>query len=178
MKQSLPVVPAQPAKPQYGIGELALFEQYMTVEAYTAKFGEAPPPFNPNLRPKYWFDSSVDATDLEADVEYLIPRLKDGVWKLIRTTLPVWEAISVNIPETMEGAATPSHPQFAGRGRPMREVPVRPLLPGESLFAGFGNLCMVARADLLTKQDEESGKFLPSDRELMRKIADKLGVPK
>lgn len=172
---SLPVVPAQPQKAQYGIGELELFQTYMTVEEYRAVFGEAPPAFDPNFRPKCWRDDSVSAEDPEAEIEYLVPRFAAGQWKLVRTILPAWEARKVNIPSTTV-AATPSNPEWEGRGRPPRENPVRPLLPNESLISGFGSICLVVRADLMTEQQSQREEFLPSDRMLLKAIAAKLGV--
>lgn len=176
--KSIPVIPAQPNKAQYGIGELELFKKYMTREAYEEAFGVPPPQYNPDLRPKFWRDDSVDVSDPEAEVEYLVPRMVAGKWKLVRTMMPAWEAAAVNIPETLPSGITPSNPEWEGRGRPAREFPVRPLLDNESLIPGFGNICMVGRSDLLAAQEADSGKFLPADRALLKAIADKLEVTK
>lgn len=173
---SNPVVPAQPNKAQYGIGELELFKKFMSREAYEEAFGIPAPAYNPDLRPKYWKDDSVDLSDPEAEVEYLVPKIVGGVWRLVRTMMPNWEAAACNIPDTLPSGVTPSNPEWEGRGRPMREFPVRPLLANEALYSGFGNTCMVGRTDLLAKQEQESGKFLASDRVLLQAIAAKLNV--
>jgi len=55
---SLPVVPAQPDLPQYGVGSLALFKTF-TRDSYLAAFGVQAPPFDPTKKPKHWFDTSV-----------------------------------------------------------------------------------------------------------------------
>lgn len=174
--KSLPIVPAQPSRAQYGIGELALFKQYTTREEYEAEFGIPPPAFDPDLRPKYWLDQSVDTSDVEADVPYLVARMVGGEPRIVTTMMPAWEAAAVNIPPTQTSALIPSNPLFAAVGRAPRELPVRALLAGEALFIGFGGLIMVSRADMAAKAEQESGKFLAADRELLAKIAAKLGV--
>ena len=58
---SLPVVPAQPDSPSYGLGSLSLFKSF-TRETYFATFGVQAPAFNPSLRPKSWFDTSFDVS--------------------------------------------------------------------------------------------------------------------
>jgi hypothetical protein len=176
--QSLPVTPAQPNKAKYGINELALFRQFTTREEYLKLYGVAPPAFDTSRRPKFWRDESVDLTDPEEMIEYLVPKVVNGAWKLVRIMMPAFEAAAVNIPETLPGAIIPGHSEWDGRGRPSWETPVRPLLPNESLFAGFGGLsvCLVARADLAVAEAEAGGEFLPRDRALVEAIAAKLGV--
>ena len=54
--------------------------------------------------------------------------------------------------------------------RPVREMPVRSLLPNEMLYAGPLGLLGVVRADLQKAADEQSGQFTPDDRAMLRAI--------
>ncbi len=173
--RSLPIVPAQPEREYYGIPHIALFRRFGTVAEYRAAFGEDPPPFATSLRPKFWFDSSVDLTDPEGEVPYMIVKRVAGNWGMVNITMAAAEAARVNIPPdgtTISGEDANS-PFGQAVLRPERELPVRPLLPNEALYATpFG--VSVVRLDLRLKQDEEAGKFLPSDRSLLTAIASKL----
>jgi hypothetical protein len=54
--------------------------------------------------------------------------------------------------------------------RPMRDMPVRSLLPNEQLYAGLMGILGVVRTDLQKTADEASGKFTPDDRATLRMI--------
>lgn len=54
--------------------------------------------------------------------------------------------------------------------RPVREMPVRSLLPNEMLYAGPLGLLGVVRTDLQKAADEQSGQFTPDDRAMLRAI--------
>jgi hypothetical protein len=174
---SEPVTPAQPDKEQYGVAEIALFKVYQTPDQYRAAFGKPPEEFDVNRRPKFWFDSTVDLEDPEADVCYKVIKLDKAQKPIVsQTCMPAFEAATVNIyaPDPLPGGKPDDI--TAAKMRPMRELPVRDLLPNESLTTVFGNVIAVFRIDKKIEAEAGSGKFLPSDRELLRKVADKLGV--
>ena len=175
--QSVPIVPVQPDKEQYGVSDISLFKTYKTPEQYRAEFGVKPPAFNPAARPKTWFDSTVKLEDPEADVCYKIIRAVSGVPSIVQSCMPAWEAATVNIPpnDPLPVVSLQTDEQRA-RWRPAREVPVRDLLPGEAVAAGFGGIPVIVRLDRKQSQDERDGKFTASDRELLRAVARKLGL--
>lgn len=172
MIESKPTIKPQPNKAEYGVSELALFEVYQTREAYKAKFGVDPPKFDETERPKYWFDTTPDTTDMEADVSYLVCRKVNNVPKLMRVSVPVWEAIRVNIPDSVQEGAAGIGPYI----KTPRDLPIRELLPGEALFVDFGGIPGIMRADLKAAEDEKAESFTPKDRVMLKAIAAKLGV--
>ena len=170
---SLPTIKPQPDRVQYGVSEIALFKNYMTREEYRAYTGENAT-FDVARRPKYWWDSSVDLSDLEEPISYQVVRMVKGVWQVVTITMPAYEAATVNIPETLNTAATPGMPEYQARIRPQWELPIRQLLPNERLD-NFMNVCVVIRTDLELGA-QSNGSFTAADRDLLRKIAAKLGV--
>jgi hypothetical protein len=161
--ESKPIIPPQPNRPQYGVSDLALFELFQTREDYTAKFGVAPPQFDEREKPKYWFDSTVDAEgDPEGQVDYTV--IRNGAITPSRITMSNWEASRVNIPDSVQEGAAAVGPFVK---KPWLQ-PVRNLLPGETLFVGFGGVTSVMRADLVVERDAEAQLFLPSDRALLK----------
>jgi len=66
----------------------------------------------------------------------------------------------------------PDPPASTGAGdtRPPREMPIRDLLPNESLYTGLMGILGVVRTDLQKTADEASGKFTPDDRVTLRMI--------
>jgi hypothetical protein len=173
--ESLPVVPAQPDRDQYGVNAIALFKCYMTPAEYAAAFGEDPPPFDVSLRPKYWFDTSVDLSDPEGEAEYqiVVQDKKTGLYSIRTIHLAVAEAARPNIPS---GAAVAGDDDFSrARNQTPREVPIRKLLDNEMLTSSpFGP--SIVRTDKKEVIDEAAGRFTASDRALLKAIAAKLGV--
>lgn len=55
---SLPVIPAAPSTPAYGIADLDLFKTY-TRASFLASVGEQAPPYDPTQRTRTWFDTSA-----------------------------------------------------------------------------------------------------------------------
>jgi hypothetical protein len=171
---SLPVTPAQPNQPYYGIASLQLFKTYNSAESFQAAFGVAPPPINQNYPPKYWFDSSLGGMDPEDVVTYTIAKFANGVWTIVQRAMLVIEATTINTPSGASGAA-PS-PWITEQAR---EVPIRPLITSgpsaESLSPNpFG--LMIARADLVNAGQAADGGFTTNDRLLLTAIGQKLGV--
>lgn len=172
MIESKPVEKPQPNLAQYGVSDLGLFEVFETREEFLAKFGEAPPKFDELERPKYWFDTTVDLSDPESEVSYLIVRKVNGVPKLMRTSMPVWEASRVNIPDTPEQGAAGVGPYI----KTPRDLPIRDLKPGEALFIAFGGTPGIMRADLKAAENDKAEYWTPADRTILKNIARKLGV--
>lgn len=94
---SIPKIPDPPAGQQlYTLGDLKMFEAF-TLETYRARFGEDPPDFDPNTRPKYWFDTTPgDGTGFK--VYYTFAAGSDG--KVTSQSVPLSDAARsrVNIP--------------------------------------------------------------------------------
>ena len=79
-----------------------------------------------------------------------------GHWD-VSTPQPVW------VPD-------PAGPTGADDTRPLREMPIRNLLPNEQLHAGMMGILGVVRTDLQKAADEASGQFTPDDRATLRMI--------
>ena len=171
--ESKPISPAQPNKAEYGTTELALFDLINTREEFKEKFKEDPPKFNPAVRPKYWFDTTVDLSDPEGEVTYLIVRKVNSVPRLMRTTMPNWEAARVNIPDTPEQGAAGIDSYI----HTPRDMPIRELLPNEALFQISPFEFGIMRSDLKAAEDDQAESFTPKDRILLKAIAKTLGVP-
>ena len=60
---SVPVVPAQPVQANYSAAQLGLFQTF-TRDSYLATFGVQAPVWDPTRVDKYWFDSTVDPTQV------------------------------------------------------------------------------------------------------------------
>ena len=170
-QKSAPVTPAQPDREIYGLLDLALFENYQEPADYQRAFGVAAPAFNPAYRPKAWFDSTVDASDPEADVCYLVARLVNAQPRAVQACMPAWEARVVNI-ATGEARSGQNDP----RARPPRDCPIRALFANEALVYETPFGIRVMRLDLREKRLNAEPGFRPSDRALLEAIGRKLGV--
>ena len=91
---SVPVVPAQPVQANYGTSQLELFQTF-TRDSYLAAFGVQAPVWDPSRVPKYWFDSTVDAS-VTANVTYTV--VNASLATLQQLVIPATEAATVNIP--------------------------------------------------------------------------------
>ena len=166
-------MPALPF-PKYSIEKLYLFPIYHSRDEYKAAFAQDPPPFNPNLPPKYWFDpkakdsarrsiiyDQVIATDAKGG-ELLDAH---GKIQLDFLVLGKEEAGAVNIP----GGST----NEPGSAAPPVVCPMRPLEANEELFFDFMGNIAVKNTELF---DAQQSLFTPADRSLLQAIAKKLGV--
>lgn len=163
MPQSFPLSNPQPNAEVYGVPALELFGAFSR-ESYRAQYGKEAPAFDQAKPPKYWLDES-DHGEAE-EVPYLFVRSDGQTARLVTRHLTPAEAGEVNIPPdgAIPGVVLPAVP-----------IPVRPLLPNETLvMTPFG--VQVVRTDLRFNSDRLSGKFLPEDRALLERIAAKLGV--
>ncbi len=164
--------------PKYSITNLYLFPTYATREAYQAATGQEAPAWNPYRPPKSWFDPKArQSTSRRVVYEYALATDPDtgantydeqGKPRLDALVLDRDEAATVNIPPKGLGMTN-----VPGAGVPEVPVPMRALEPNEELFVDFGGIIMVKNRNLYAQLD--SG-FYSTDRELLQKIAQKLGV--
>ena len=160
--------------PIYGLENLYLYPRYQTRADYQKATGQEPPPFDPNKRPKYWFDPTAkdsprrnvvyDNVLVVSEFGKPIPG-PDGKPMLELMTLPKVEAATVNIP--------PEGTNIEGAGECEALLPLRNLEPGEELFFQFGGLVAVKNVELFDALREG---FTVADRALIQAIAKKLGV--
>jgi len=142
----------QPNQPYYPVSEKHLFPTYFSAAAYQAATGKAAPVFNPARKQKNWFDPGANP----ASPFFLI------------YSVYAQEAGSLNI--LPDSGPLHGHPPGTG----IWGVPASPLLPNEQLFPTIGNVLLVRRIDLAPASQNDS--FALADRELLRAIAQKLGV--
>lgn len=64
----------------------------------------------------------------------------------------------------------PPAPTGVDDTRPLREMPVRSLLPNEQLYTGMMGILGVVRTDLQKASSEAAGEFTPDDRAMLRTI--------
>jgi len=170
-------LPALPY-PKYSITNLYLFPTYATREDYEKATGQPAPEWNPYRQPKSWFDPNAKksasrrivyeyalATDPETGALLFDEK---GRPKLDALVLDREEAATVNIPPKGLGMTN-----VPGADQPEVPVPMRALEPNEELFQDWGGIIMVRNTDLYPQL---LVGFDASDRELLRKIARKLGV--
>lgn len=97
MPESKPVEPTQPDRAQYGPADLHLFKTYNR-DKYLAEFGVQAPKYNPEMRIKRWWDSTVDLTDPHRMVVYNYIGSFNGEPKLLKLELTAREASTINLP--------------------------------------------------------------------------------
>jgi hypothetical protein len=133
---SLPKDPAQPDAISYPLSALAIVKRY-TLDEYRAAFGDPPPP-DPNLPYKDWFDTSA-STQGEGAVLYCSGYSADGTPTMMR--VPAAQARVPNYP------AKKDYPAYAPTATPAvysflsTSAPVDPL-----------DLSTRAEADLVAKE--------------------------
>jgi hypothetical protein len=162
----------------YGLEKLFLFRYYGTREEYAAVIGHEPPPFDPTKPPKYWFDPAALSTGrrnvvydnvIALDMNGHPLRSPEGKPVLEPIMLPSAQAAAVNIPEH-KGTNEPGTDQLP-IPMPINEPP-----EGDELF--FDIMGNVSVRNIKLWQDAANrGAFSQTDRELLRAIARKLGVP-
>lgn len=162
----------------YGIDKLYLFPVYGTRERYKLATGQEPPPFDPHKQPKFWFDPNA-VTSGRRNVVYDAvlaldnhgrPMVDDnGNVMLEPMVLTAQQASTVNIPY-MDGA------NEEGSGQIPIPVPLRDPDPDEELYIDKANNVSI-RNKKLWAENSDRGVFTLTDRELLKAIARKLGVP-
>src|SRR5260370_36767745 len=94
---SVPVVPVQPDQTTYGPDALALFKTF-TRDTYLAAFGVQAPTWDASRPPKFWFDSTVDASAPSNVAVYKAIDSSSGTPALRQLVIPAAEAAAVNLP--------------------------------------------------------------------------------
>jgi hypothetical protein len=107
---SVPVVPAQPNRSNYPVEALALFQTFSR-DSYLSTFGVQAAAWNPARAPKYWFDSTVDAS--ASSVSYVVFNPAAASFQTL--TLTGAEAATVNLPGTLSYAPYVIAPTKANR---------------------------------------------------------------
>lgn len=161
-----------------------IFKAYANQAEWSAAHEGKPCPWDPAKRPKYWEDASAAAGAEDEGVTYLVLSINAqngdpnqnalGAPTLRTLTLLSPVAATVNIPPPMA-----SEFKYAAA----YPVPLAPLAPNEALIfdkLSFGKQVLVRDmtkyAALQVQANETATNFTPADRDLLRKIAAKLGV--
>jgi hypothetical protein len=150
----------QPELPKYGTNELLVYRIWSREDKAT--FGLLAP-FDPNMRPKHWFDAAaveIAKADPEREMEYRVIRTGDDqIPRDVLIHMPAWEAALINLPGKNEKGA-----------RPEWECPIRDLKANEALILDFGPSVSVIRKDLMVAAEQAKNEFLASDRALLQAI--------
>jgi hypothetical protein len=158
----------QPNQPYYPVSEKHLFPIYFSAAAYQAATGKEAPVFNPARKQKNWFDPGANPASPFILIYSVYAQAEKGEWKCGQIGMSAEEAGSLNIlPDS-----GPLHDHPPGTG--IWGVPASPLLPNEQLFPTIGNVLLARRIDLAPASQNDS--FTLADRELLRAIAQKVGV--
>jgi hypothetical protein len=162
--------------------DLIIFPIYQTREDYRQQFGAEPPPPDPTLRSKYWFDPQY--SDIEEDngevAVYQVVRRDPRTGKLVLDSLgrpqiaplviPAYIAGRVNIPY---GRANEFPPDAVISRLAPYPVPVRPLHGDEELRAPatpFSDSAVVVNVRLAAQQQDQAEGFTPDDRIRLKQI--------
>lgn len=169
-----------PQLPQYGIEHLYLFDFYGSRQQYRDRTGTEPPPYDPAKNVKRWVDPNPRSASRTVTYSRVLARdernqpVADGQGRPLVEPLSMEKAFAsvVNIPPD-------THTGTSDTGVALYEYdcPLRELQPEEELvFAQMGTV--VVRNGKLWQEhvENQSGAFLPRDRELLEGIAAKLGV--
>ena len=166
--------------PVKGFDSLFIFPYYPTREAFEKATGLPCPAWNPNQPPKAWFDpKALESTRRNVVYENTLVYTEDGTIPAGPDGKPMFDvlvltkehAATVNIPDKTKGAST-----VPGAGRPEVPVPLRALHPDEEVYFIFGQTVAVKNKAAFADQTSQFS-FRPQDRELLRAIGLKLGVP-
>lgn len=168
---------ATPKQPFDSVAVLHLFPRYQTREDYEAKTGQSCPPWDPNRRPKEWFDPNPIDLFIGPDgsgytvYDRVLTGKPDatGVPGLTRLAISVAEASTVNIPPKGTGATN-----VPGADQPEVYAPLKALSPTQALVYRFGATVAVRNLDV--PLDGEGGGFQQADRVMLMAIATKLGA--
>ncbi len=161
---------------KYGIEKLFLFPTYQSRAEYLKATGLEPPEFDRSRPPKTWFDPAAEKSTKRtvlyncvlATDEKGYPILdQDGKLYFEPMVLSKQEAATVNL---IPGGAS----NGPGTDQVPVPIPMRPLEPVEELIRGFGGIIGVRNTSIA---EEGPTSFTHADRELIRAIARKLGVP-
>ena len=165
--------------PTYGLANLFLFPIYQTREEFRMKTGIEAPPFDASKPIKSWFDPSASASTRRKLIYDNVIALADNGMPLASPEgAPMMEPLMID----RDFAAVVNSPvkDFTGKiqEQPVSSVeipvPLRALEPGEVLSFGFGGAVVVRNQRV---SEEAAVGFMYGDRELLRAIASKLGVP-
>jgi len=165
--------------------DLLIFHLYQTRQDYATDHGQEPPPPDPNLRRKHWYDPKhsgvkeddgqvasyiVVQRDPKTNKVVLGPQNKPVVTQLV---IPTWIAGRVNIGTGITNEFDDSAPFMRLAPYP---CPIRPLHEDEYLAAPsspFGDYRVVNLA-MKEREAESQPGFQPSDRAMLKRILELL----
>jgi hypothetical protein len=162
--------------PKYGLENLFLFPIYQNRAQFLKATGVEAPEFDITRPPKYWFDPNADKSPkrsvlydcvLAVDDRGKPVHGPDGKPYFEPLMLFKQEAGTVNLP-------IGDYANEPGTEVPQVPVPMRPLEPEEELIQGFAGVILVRNRNI---PEEGPTSFSYQDRETIRAIARKLGVP-
>ncbi|MBI4903755.1 MAG: hypothetical protein HY820_08975 [Acidobacteria bacterium] len=162
--------------PTYSLENLHLFPVFQTREAFKQATGQEPPPFDPAKDFKAWFDPQAAASTKRKIVYENVIAYADNGRPLVDVDgKPLLEPLMID----REFAATvniaPKGPgilDLVGTGHEI-PVPLRAPDPEEELYFQFGGTVAVRNKALAVSLQPG---FNQADRELLHKMAEKLGV--
>jgi len=162
--------------PKYGLENLSLFPVYQNRAQFLKATGAEAPAFDSSKPPKYWFDPNAEKSPkrsllydcvLATDEKGKPVFGADGKLYFEPMMLFKQEAATVNLPSS-------DYANEPGADVPQVPVPMRALEPGEELIQVFGGVIMVRNKNIA---EEGPTSFSYQDRETIKAIARKLGVP-
>ena len=161
---------------KYGIENLFLFPTYQSRAQYQTATGAEPPEFDRSRPPKSWFDpAAAKSTKRSVLYEYVLATDEAGNPVLGPDGKPYLEPMVLSKEEAATVNLAPGE-MSNGPGTDQAQVPIpmRPLEPEEEFVQGFGGIVSVQNNNIA---EEGPTSFTIQDRETIRAIARKLGVP-
>lgn len=161
----------------FPLNTLYLFPVFQTREEYFNATGEQAPPWNPNKPVKTWFDPAARKSTRRTIIyDYSLMYHENGTLVLDKTGHPLLDTLALLKEDAAQVNMLPDEKQVDyGWGSRVASIPVplRQLNPSEELVLTFGNVVAV-RDKSASVSDPTAFTF--SDRQLLEKIAQKLGV--
>jgi hypothetical protein len=161
--------------PKYGLNKLYLFPYYQSRDEYQKATGAEPPPYDPTKDPKHWFDPAAAQS---AKKYFIYDRIlaidNDGMGRHGPDGKPFFEELVLSRQEAATLNIPHGYANEANNGKPPIPCPVRPLDDDEELAFEWADIVVVHNKKLW---GDLTISWSPQDRELLRAIAKKLGVP-
>jgi len=159
------------------LNTLYLFPVFQTRSEYFKATGEQAPPWNPSKPVKMWFDPEARKTTRRTIIyDSALMYHENGALVVDKSEQPVLDTLALLKEEAAQVNMLPDERLvdygWGSRVAPI-PVPLRKLNPGEELVLTFGNV--VAVRDKAAAISAPTA-FTFSDRLLLEKIAQKLGV--
>ena len=156
-----------------------LFPEFTRASYRAAHGGAEAPPLDPSKPQKSWEDPGA-ANSARQFVLYdaALAVAQNGITPLLRNGRPYFEPLVLPRDQAIVVNLPPEFGSWQGETKPPRPVPCKPLAPNEVLIIPPGISGAVLIRDMNTWQEEsiEGGSFTKADRDLLWRIAAKLGI--